>query len=528
MKIENQNFEISQSSTPQNNLFISKLGSLDKAFEVFKGMMRDSSAYREKITQLLGSDIELEIQKAENSPLKKQELLKIWEKLPLLNKKNFYGVHEWSELLAPDSFYDIYSIYRSSGTTQSALGNKGFFWPQSRKEDREAIPEMQTKLVEAFKLKEKRTLVIIGLSLGSWAGGEQFSFLFKNLSLMEDLPMVVFSPGNQHSEIIEIISRRANDFDQILVAFCTSAIFYMHKLAEQSGIELPWHKITYVVTGECFPEQFRLDLKKKAGQSMAHLTILSIYGSADTGFIGFESLPLIRMRQFLNSHPEVAVKFGFAPHSIPNLFHVQVEDALYESIEGELVMTKERGLPLVRYNLQDRVDFFSWKTACLMCAEAEPKSRAFWQNFANLPMTDFISVAGRTSGCVFLCESIIYETMLQDVFLQSSLSQLSTSVFVVWTENIKGQQVLCWQVELKEGVAEPTPAEVDVIYAEFIKLMSEQHSVFQDDYESLYRPFEGEGLRVFKFFFSPNSHLSEHPMLTNSYKRKMIVPVGPI
>jgi phenylacetate-coenzyme A ligase PaaK-like adenylate-forming protein len=213
---------------------------------------------------------------------------------------------------------------------------------------------------------------------------------------------------------------------------------------------------------------------------------------------------------------------------VPNLFHVQVNDAFYESIDGELVMTKWRGMPLVRYNLQDRVQFYSWKAACLLCSEAEPRSKSFWIAMSNLPMTDMISVAGRTGGCVFLCESIIYETMLQDVFLQSSISSKSTGLFVVWTENNKGQQFLCWQIELKSDIAIPNEEEVEVIYREFVKLMCQQQNVFKNDYENLYKRFERDGLRVFKFFFSTFPHLSEHPYLTTGFKRKLIVEKGPI
>jgi phenylacetate-coenzyme A ligase PaaK-like adenylate-forming protein len=92
----------------------------------------------------------------------------------------------------------IFIIYRSSGTTNH-LVIKVFL---KSTEDQKDILEMQSKLIETFKLKERRTLVVIGLSLGSWAGGEQISFLFKTLAFVQDIHLVVFSPGDQHSEII--------------------------------------------------------------------------------------------------------------------------------------------------------------------------------------------------------------------------------------------------------------------------------------------------------------------------------------
>ena len=255
--------------------------------------------------------------------------------------------------------------------------------------------------------------------------------------------------------------------------------------------------------------------------------MLSLYGSADTGMLGFESLPLIGVRQQLARRPELAGRVGFAAKAVPNLYHAQLEGMYLEAVHDELVITKWQGVPLVRYNLEDKVQFLSWKGLCLAVADDDPANERPWSDLAGLDLPDVIAVSGRSKGCVFLCGSNIFETMLHEVLLRSSLKEISTGAFIAWTGLAKGQQVLSWQVELKRGVAPPTGERLETLHREFVALLSEQQPEFRDDYEKFYRPLEGEGLRIFQFHFCEGPALSDHPRYASGVKRKVIVEDGP-
>src|SRR5262249_21409371 len=155
-------------------------------------------------------------------------------------------------------------ILRSSAAASGDGRGGGFFWPRLRSEDAKAEPHIHSTLIQAFQLDKNKTLAIVALSLGSWAGGEQFAFTFNTLALTSQLPLVVFSPGNQHGEIIEIIEKCHYGFDQIVIALCPSAIFYLEQLAQERKMALPLHKISFFAAGEPFPENLRIDLQRKA------------------------------------------------------------------------------------------------------------------------------------------------------------------------------------------------------------------------------------------------------------------------
>jgi len=449
-----------------------------------------------------------------------------WDELPILTKDNFYAANPWRDYVPRESYHDIYSILRSSGATNPDGTGRGFFWPQLRSHDMVLAPLLQARLIEAFALGTRKTLVIIGLSLGSWAGGEQFSSIFKTLALRSGFPLVVFSPGNQHAEILELIGVLQDEVDQILIALCPSAIFYLEKLAKQTGQSLPLEKITFLVTGEPFPEDLRLDLARRARRSGDEPPILSVYGSADTGILGVESVPLIQARQFLDAHPEVARQLGFASASIPNLYHAQREDTFYEIVDGELVITRWQGIPLARYNLKDRARLYSWPVLCRTLARADQANTALWIELADQPFTDVISVDGRAHGCLFLCGSNIFESMLEQVFYGSELRELSTGAFCVWTELDAGRQVLCWQVELKEGRDEPDESDLRLLHNRLVQLLGQEQPEFADDYETFYRPFEQEGLRIFRFVFTPAPQLTA--LQRQAIKRRIIIERGPL
>jgi len=497
-----------------DDLFLTRFGSEAVARSVTERFYNGSPAYRRLIDATLQT-----VGKSAFHELR-------WEELPILTKDNFYAANPWREYLPKESYRDIYSILRSSGTTNADGTGRGFFWPQLRSHDIALGPQLQARLIETFQLDVRKTLVIVGLSLGSWAGGEQFSFIFKSLALQNGFPLVVFSPGNQHAEILELIDAIHQEVDQIIIALCPSAIFYLEKLAEQTGRILPLAKIAFLVTGEPFLEELRLDWARRAGRKGHEPTILSVYGSADTGILGAESAPLIRLRQFLHAHPDVAHELGFAAASIPNLYHMQPGEAFYEVVDGELVITRWQGIPLARYNLKDRVRLYSWPMLCQTLALADHGNAVLWSKLADQSLSDVISVAGRAHGCLFLCGSNIFESMLEAVFSRSDLRDLSTGMFCVWTELDGGRQVLCWEVELKEGQAEPNELAIQQLHDQLVQLLGQEQPEFADDHETFYRPFEESGLRIFRFIFTPAPRLSA--MQRQAIKRKIILERGPL
>lgn len=99
--------------TKEQSNWITSSGSQQTAWENFKRMMFGSRAYQKLIEERLKT-----LGKSSISDLN-------WEEVPVITKSEFYSVHPWHEILSKESYKDIYTFYRSSGTTATNPG-RGF------------------------------------------------------------------------------------------------------------------------------------------------------------------------------------------------------------------------------------------------------------------------------------------------------------------------------------------------------------------------------------------------------------------
>ena len=485
------------------------LGSQTQARQAILGFYRSSPAYRSLLAR--HADVRTE-QDLETLP---------WDKIPIIDKESFY------KTLPVQEAQGIANFLRSSGSSRTDLaGGKGFFWPQLRDTVAASMSEWKLRATEVFDLRSKTTLAIIGMGLGSWSGGDRFNFMLKSMSMDGELPLTVFSPGTNHAEILEIIERFGDLFEQILVIMCPSALFYLQKLAEERGTPLPFERMSFLAPGEGFPEDLRRHFERKSPSRPP--LFISNYASADTDLIGLESRELLEIRQFLTAHPDIALELGFKSRSIPNLVHALSSSGYLEEVDGELIVTRWQGLPLARYNLHDSVQLFSWEKFCSELAGLDPTRRERWLSFRDKPRTDVIAIYGRSDQCLILCGTNLFGSMLEEVFLRSPLSRISTGVFGTWIGSEGGRQVLHWKIELRPGEAIPTREQEEQYHQELISILGAQQPDFLGDYQSFYKPFEKDGLRVFQFHFCHGPALSESPLLKGRIKKRVVFSEGQI
>jgi phenylacetate-CoA ligase len=213
---------------------------------------------------------------------------------PVVDKHSYLLAFPFEQLVG-DDFEQTFTIFKSSGSS-----GHSFYWPQLKSAHRSSAEFLRNYLEQAFEVQHKKTLAIVGLALGSWIGGEHFSWVLKSMAVNTQYPFSVFSPGSCHDEIIEM-SRRASKYaDQILLVVCPSAIGHILLRAEQSGRPLPLEKMRYMVLGEAFSENLRSSLQTRAGLPETANVMFSVYGSADTGALGVESPASVALRKLLS------------------------------------------------------------------------------------------------------------------------------------------------------------------------------------------------------------------------------------
>lgn len=409
-----------------------------------------------------------------------------FEALPLTDKGNYLGPSPYRDLLADD--YDrTFTIFKSSGSSGQA-----FYWPQLKEQGLSSGPRLCKFLEDVFHIHERRTLAIVGLALGSWIGGEHLSWALKSIASATPYPFSVFSPGSAHDEIIAMIVNADPFVDQFLVFLCPSAISHMHLKAQDRGIALPHGKLRYMVLGEPFPENLRLSLQKAAGAPPAEPVILSMYGSADTGFLGVESPASAVLRQAVMAAPDFAGHIGLRG-ALPHFFHFSAPDAYVEVVDGELCVTRWQGIPLVRYNLHDSATILSWQSMCSIASELAGRNPALaalagaMRSVPDLP--DLISIHGRSDGCLILCGTNISETMLDEAVRAASLSEWLTGAYKARIAYEDNRQHLEFDLEWKKDAPMDTQA-TNQVYAGLVRELGCVQPEFLDDWRNVYSAWD--------------------------------------
>jgi phenylacetate-CoA ligase len=403
--------------------------------------------------------------------------------LPTTDKAE-YLLSALPEDIQADDIDATFTYFRSSGSS-----GRPFLWPQLQGDYRWSARRMRDFLETTYRIHERRTLAVVGLALGSWVGGDQYSWVLKNVALETPYPFAVISPGNRHEEIIELIKHQQHNVDQFLLVICPSHIGHLRLLAEALGQPLPLERLRFLVVGEVFPESFRRSLLRRSSQTSADPFMISLYGSADTGSLAVESLASIALRRLLEDDSSLAARFGFC-RPLPHFFHCTASDAYIETVDGELCVTRWQGIPLLRYNLHDRARLLAWeplRQEVLQWADPDLVDAADLQQLRDPgALPDLIALTGRSDDAILLGGTTITAAMLDDVMSRPALAELLTGAYRAAAPFEDDRQFLDLELELRADLIAETNLP-EVIAAEMVLGLCQINPEFANDWEAVYR-----------------------------------------
>ncbi len=269
-----------------------------------------------------------------------------WDEIPIMTKENYLTKFPMNELYRRGSLKNCFLIGTSSGFSKGG----SLFWPKESVDEKNYIEKVKELLIKDYSIDKRTTLIIVNLALGTWIGGMQLACTFRNLaSQMEGV--TVSTPGMNLKEGANIVKKFGEFFEIVLWVTNPSSINIISYLMQEEK-ELLKGKIFFPVVGEYFSENFREDIAKRFGHDPKNPVVVKTgYGSADTGDLGIETVETIMLRKFFLENPEKSVEF-FKEESPPMLL-APSSKAFIEIIDGEIVVTKDQFIPLIRYNTKD-------------------------------------------------------------------------------------------------------------------------------------------------------------------------------
>lgn len=271
-----------------------------------------------------------------------------FEELPLQNKNNYLLSYDLKDLCREKDLQSFHLIGASSGFSKTGA----IYWPKRPCDEEGYMQSIESMFVENYHINTKRTLVIECLAFGMWIGGMQIAAAIRNIALSGKYPFTIATPGLDFRATIRVIHDYKDLFSQILIITNPSNISLFKALLDDAKIELADQCISFPVVGEYFTENFREHIASQFGHPKdSPYVVWTGYGSADTGDVGAETASTIALRKFFHNNPEES-QSQFGTTSTPMI--LALSGSVYvEIIDGNIIVTKNQFIPLIRYNTKD-------------------------------------------------------------------------------------------------------------------------------------------------------------------------------
>ncbi len=271
-----------------------------------------------------------------------------WADLPLMNKANYLLDYSTENLCWDGSISGCHLIGASSGFSKSG----SIFWPKRPCDEAEYMASLENLMIDYYGIDKRKTLIFVCLAFGTWIGGIQIASAMRVLAASGRHPLTVATPSLNLSESVEIYARYGSNYEQAIWILNPSSVNLIAALLDRRGIQAPPGTIFFPVVGEYFTEHFREAIARRFGHPEDHpFVVWTGYGSADAGDLGAETAATIALRKFFHRHPALSQEF-FGTDSTPMLLAIPA-GCFLEIVNGNIVVTKDQMVPLVRYDTGD-------------------------------------------------------------------------------------------------------------------------------------------------------------------------------
>lgn len=421
-----------------------------------------------------------------------------FKSLPLTNKKNFLKKYPLEKLVWDGSLKKPLTFTSTSGST-----GVPYYFPRQEKLDWQ-YSILAELFLENNSLKQKGpVLLIIGFGMGVWIGGLITYKAFEIAGIRNEYPISILTPGINKTEIFNALKRLASNYTQIILTGYPPFIKDIVDQAPSHGINLKRLNVRLLFAAEAFPEKFRDYIIKKAGIKNTYLDALNIYGSADIGAMAFETPTSIMIRRIVDRNPDIFKEiFSQTPRTL-TLAQFNPLFVNFEEVKGEIVLTGDNALPLVRYSIGDRGGVFSYNEVISKLKKfgidikKEIRLARLQDNIYKLP---FVYVYERSDFSTTIYGLQIYPEMIRRALYNRTIIQYLTGKFTMITKfDQKHNQYLEINLELKKNKKLTAP-KIKRVHKNIVSGLIKNSSEFRELYHYLKK-------RVpIKLVFWPSEH----------------------
>ena len=350
--------------------------------------------------------------------------------VPPVDKKNYltqYPLEKlcWDGTMAGKSF--IYTA--TSGSTGSP-----FYFPRDASLDRRSMLMHELYLRTVSRGRVPSTLVIVSFGMGVWIGGVITYQAFKLLA-ERGYPVSIITPGTNKKEIFEALARLAPKYEQVVLCGYPPFLKDVLDEAPSHGFDPARRPLKLLFAAEAFSESFREYVMARAGAVEPCLDTANVYGSADLGTMAMETPVSIALRRLAVQDAALYAAIFPGTTKLPTLAQFHPAVARFDEQDGQLLVTGDNALPLIRYAIGDHGGVRGYDELLASAKAARPDlSKALracgrW----TLPLP-FVYVYERADFSVKLYGAIIYAEHVRAGLQQPKLQGDVTGKFSMETK----------------------------------------------------------------------------------------------
>lgn len=407
----------------KKNSFWTKIKT-DYSLGVFRRAVANVSAYSE-FTKSKGVD---------------SRSIKTWEdfkKLPIVNKDNYLRKYSQKALSSKSDLQNTLILTSTSGSTGEPIyfsRNHEIDWQSS------VIHEMFFSN-GSFDSKTP-TLVLVCFGMGVWIGGLITYQAFELFSRRNKSAISLLTPGINKEEIFKALKRLGPDYSQIILAGYPPFLKDIIDEAPERGIDLKKHHVKLLFAAEAFTEKFRDHVCELSGIKNPLLDTINIYGSADIGTMAFETPLSILVRRFATQKPALFESLFGKINKTPTLAQYIPSFTSFEAEKGEIILTGDNSMPLVRYSIGDHGGVWTFDEVVELLAKhgvdisKEAEKAGITKHLYQLP---FVFVYERLDFSTTLYGLQIYPEIIREVLLETPFNKILTGKLTLVTRFDKNQ-----------------------------------------------------------------------------------------
>lgn len=363
-------------------------------------------------------------------------------KLPIMDKHNYISRYNLPDLF-PHRKIPAFA-YASSGSS-----GKPTFWFRGDAQE-EYAGKMHAKIFEEVLgiNKKEPTLVVICFSMGLWVAGNYTLSACRQMR-KHGFNITAVTPGIEKEDIYSSLEKLSGKFKNLVLAGYPPYLMDVINEVKQRHITLP-KKIFAITAGDKFSEQWRDAFLERIAQKNLW-QVVSIYGCADAGALGYETRLSIFLRRAALKNPDLYKELFGDDSNLPALLQYDPEHIYFENLNKELIFTTATAAPLIRYNIHDLGEIHQPDAIAKLIKGHALDSRIRKARINNnLPV---IVKKGRSDVAVTFYAINIYPEQINAAVIDPKVKKYLSGDYFVYNHSVKNhkKEKLHFVIELASG-----------------------------------------------------------------------------